>query len=90
MLIVQIMSELERERAMRVYVFPRLKQQGKITETEANTRLDRMDAAIELCRTLLDAGVQTTEQLWIRLTPPADIKTRKDKYSSFPIIKGAE
>ena len=88
MLISDIQSELERERGMRVYVFPRLKQQGKLTDQEAHERLDRLSAAIDLCRLLKQHGLQHVADLPLRLTPPSAVNT-KEGYRSFPpIIKG--
>lgn len=60
MLIAHVLSELERERAMRVYVFPRLKKDGKLTEAEAALRLERLSGAMEICQTLMDLGFVTT------------------------------
>lgn len=88
MLISDIQSELERERGMRVYVFPRLKQQGKLTDQEAHERLDRLSAAIDLCRLLKQHGLQHVADLPLRLTPPSPLILRKDIGLFPPIIKG--
>lgn len=88
MLIVDIQSELERERGMRIYVFPRLKQQGKLTDDEAHERLERLSEAITLCKVLRANGVHHIGQLPLRLTPQADLNTKKVIGNSLPIIKG--
>ena len=68
-LIRLIASELSREREMRVFVFPRLKAQGKLTDGEAARRLELLDFAIELLDCLQEHGVTDSNQLPIRLTP---------------------
>lgn len=88
MLIRYALDELERERAMRVYVFPRLKSSGKLTEAEAAIRLERLSFAMQVLQTLLDHGIEHTEQLPLRLTPPPALNTTLNKVVPLPIIKG--
>jgi len=83
-----VQGELERERAMRVYVFPKLQRDGKLTDSEAQLRLARLDAGIAILRTLREAGIHQTDQLPMRLTPPIALNTEKVSYKSLPIIKG--
>ena len=88
MYISYIAAELEREKAMRVFVFPRLKAQGKITDVEAQTRLSRLDAAIGLCDTLMDHGIRQTDELPLRLITAPEIKTGEESAPKPINIKG--
>jgi hypothetical protein len=84
------LSELEREKNMRIYVFPRLQRDGKLTSAEAQLRLARLTAAIELVNVLRDAGVHQTDQLPIRLIPEPRLKAGAYSNCNPPIIKGGE
>lgn len=90
MFIVDIVSELDRERAMRVYVYPRLVGEGKITAAEYHLRLSRLDAAIDLCNLLRDHGIHQTDQVPLRLTPAPGPLIRSSSTSKAIHIKGGE
>lgn len=90
MLISHIATELERERAMRDFVFPRLRAQGKLHESEHIQRLDRLDAALKVFDTLMEHGVATVEELPLRLTPGPALNTSTQSTSTLRIIKGGE
>jgi hypothetical protein len=90
MWLTEILSELEREKNMRIYVFPRLQRDGKLTSAEAQLRLARLTAAIELVNVLRDAGVHQTDQLPIRLIPEPRLKAGAYSNCNPPIIKGGE
>ena len=83
-----VQGELERERAMRVYVFPKLQRDGKLTDAEAQLRLHRLDTAIAVLKTLRDAGIHQTDQLPLRLTPSVALNTKESYKNPSPIIKG--
>lgn len=90
MWLTEVVGELERERAMRVYVFPKLKKDGKLTDTEAQLRMERLSAAIELINELRAAGVLQTDQLALRLLPTPPLNTSGRQGPLNTIIKGAE
>lgn len=90
MLISKIVGELERERAMRVYVFPRLEKQGRLTPGEAKERMETLTEGINLLNELRDAGVHHTADLLLRLCAPGEVNTLKDKGSTYHHIKGDE
>lgn len=74
---------------MRVYVFPRLKKDGRLTELEAQERMELLTEAITLLNTLRDAGISNTAQLMLRLVPAPELSNKVGYTSNLPIIKGA-
>ena len=85
-----IIGELERERAMRVYVFPRLIKDGKLTRLEACERAARFDAAVDLLKSLVEAGVAATGDLPLRMVHgDMDLIKRYNKTKDIN-IKGGE
>jgi hypothetical protein len=88
MLLSSVQAELERERSMRVYVFPRLKRDGKLTDAEAAQRLERLSGAMEVLQLLQDAGIVSTRQLADHLDTGRAVNTKEGNSSFLPIIKG--
>lgn len=88
MMISALIAELSRERNIRVYVFPRLVKQGRVTEAEASLRLAQIDETIGLLRSLCEAGLPTTHAVQARLGQRPALNKESEYSTTSHNIKG--